>query len=67
MKDVLKDGLPVVKLLIKNKVLTPLVLIVATGAGYWFDKLTGNAPVIACCAAIAVFWTIRAYVTMKKG
>lgn len=66
MKDVLKDGLPVIQLLIKNKALTPCLLIAAVGAGYWFDKLTGDIPMIVCGVALIAFWVIRAFVT-KKG
>lgn len=66
MKDVLKDGLPVIQLLIKNKALTPCLLIAGIGAGYYFDKLTGDIPIIVGGAALIAFWVIRAFVT-KRG
>ena len=66
MGGALKDGVPILKMLIENRALTPVLLLVGLGAGAWFDKISGDIAAIVGGAGCIAFWLIRSLVT-KKG
>lgn len=62
----LKDGVPILKMLIENKVLIPALLIVSLGAGVWYDKISGDVAAVIAGVGCIAFYAIRELVK-KKG
>ena len=58
---------PMVQFLVENKVLIPALIVVATGAGYYFGYFIGNTMAIVAVGACVVFYAIRQLVTEKEG
>lgn len=59
MKDALKDGILILRMLIKAKVLAPILLILALAAGVYYDKITGDVAAAFGVVVVIALLVVR--------